>query len=129
MGFNLRPDAPQSIILICESPSRQQALKALLRTAFKDVSILMAKNYQDAGEILVAKSLSNALVVIDNWSVAEDPEVGCKHLKTTSSDTYCLVLLRHDSYVEKSSFSNVDAILEGIFSGSQFIETVQKLVV
>jgi hypothetical protein len=132
MGLNESIDTranPQSIILICESPSRQQALKALLRTAFKEVYISTVNNYQDAGNLLIAKFPSNPLIVIDNWSLIEDPEEGCKLLKRILPGVCCLVLVRQGNYTDQISYSNADVVLGGVLSGSQFIETVQKLVV
>ena len=119
---------PQSIILISGSPSRKQALKALLRAAFKDIAISVSEDYPGALRILSGGASSNSLVVMDNFSVSENPEKGCKFLKEFAPGIHCLMLVQPENRPGKRDLSSADAVLEGNFSGGQFVETIQKLI-
>ena len=125
---NRDPCKPQSITLITTSPSRQEAIKALLGVILTGTPLHVAANETDAKEWMVAGKDARALVVIDWWSLDDPSIAGALLLKDDFPETRCLLLVEKSQDQVLSFLLLADKVLVGNISGNRFIEVVLEII-
>jgi len=122
------PCKPQSIILVTTSPSRQEAIKALLGVILTGIPIHAAANDAAAKEWMAAEKDSRALMVIDGWSLDIPSIAGVLLLKVDFPESRFLLLLEKSQDQLFSYLLAADKVLVGSISGNHFIEVVLEMI-
>ena len=119
---------PQIIVLITRSSSRQDAIKALIGVIFMDSLLFAVTNGDAAKQLIATRKSSEALVVIDGWSLDDQSiNIGCS-LKKDFPDAFYLLLIENLDNKTLSCHMEPDEVLVGSVSGNKFVNVIRAMI-
>jgi hypothetical protein len=117
------------IILLSQSPSRKQAIKALLGILQKQIPVCHVPDMNEVEEILQLRPSERIVLILDNWYPKDEKNMDLSCFLNKFTELRIVLLVENEPEAESFPFSKADQILVGNFDSEQFLNIVRKLLV